>query len=81
MTYTITCPDPDCKTVFELEEADFDPLYEDAEPISCPGCEVGYEWTFDPDAKPEITLTEPAEYDDEDGEDADLLTDDTDDEG
>jgi hypothetical protein len=70
MTYEITCPDPECKTTFEMEESDFDEAYDNEEPIQCPVCEVEFEWDFDPDATPQITLTIPAEYEDpEDGTD------------
>ena len=65
MTYTISCPDQECKTVFSLEEEDFDEIYEAEDPIECPGCETEYEWTFDPAATPEIVLTEKVVYTDE----------------
>jgi hypothetical protein len=79
MTYTITCPNPDCKTTFELDDEDFEPIDADGEPIECPGCEVEFEWTFDEDATPQITLTDAVQYADEPypmpGEDEDDLDD------
>jgi hypothetical protein len=72
MSYTLTCPDPDCNTTFELEDKDFDKIYEaDDMDITCPACGQEFPWDYDP-AKPdgeEITLElcEDDEEDDEEG--------------
>jgi hypothetical protein len=69
MTYTLTCPDPECATTFELDGDDFDQNYEQQdEPITCPGCNVDYEWDLDDDREPPLQLTVAAEYEDEDEE-------------
>ena len=77
ISYTITCPDPECNTTFELEEVHFDALYDIDEPIQCPSCCVEWDWEFDPDAEPQIKLTTPAPPPEEE---EDELEDDEDDE-
>ena len=48
MSYTLTCPNPDCATVYELPDADFDRAYESGEDISCPDCGESWAWDYDP---------------------------------
>jgi hypothetical protein len=69
MTYTVTCPDPECKTTFELDAKTFDIAYAKDEPISCPGvCGLDYEWDYDPTKADgeDVTLAEAVEYEEPD---------------
>ena len=60
MSYTLTCPDPECATVFELPDADFDKIYESEDDITCTGCGCEWPWEYEPKAKDgeEVTLVE-----------------------
>ncbi len=82
MSYTVTCPDPECKTTFEVDAETFDAAYQDDEALECPTCETEFEWDYDP-GKPdgqEITLTVAVEYEEE-GEDLDDIDPDDEEEG
>jgi len=70
LTYTATCPDPECATVFEVEEDELDlDTDEPGEFITCPNCGQDCEWDFDADHDPPLTLTGIVEY--EEDEEAD----------
>jgi hypothetical protein len=76
MTYTATCPDPSCKTTFEVDEEDLELEVgqegdDDGEPIQCPTCEKWWDFDFDEDREPKLKLTEEVDMGDLDPDDED----------
>jgi hypothetical protein len=72
MTYTATCPDPECKHVFEVDEEDLELEVggeDDGPPIQCPTCEKWWDFDFDEDRDPKLKLTEEVDMDDLDPDD------------
>lgn len=67
-TYTLTCPDPECKRTFTVQLEPVD-LEDGGDPIECPKCEEEWEWEHDLEADTLELVADPEEDDEESDDD------------
>lgn len=69
-TYTLTCPDPECDTTFDVELSPED-LADGADTIKCPECGEEWEWEHDPETDTLELIDDSSDSDDDESLDDD----------